>query len=78
MSTPEETAPYGSGPNASAGSAKPVKRIRTHHLREMKERGEKITMLSLLDRIEIWSTDDFQAAWKAAQSRRDTLGGAGG
>lgn len=38
----EETAPYGTGP-----SAKPqVKRVRTHHLREMKQRGEKFTMLT--------------------------------
>ncbi|MBC2935052.1 3-methyl-2-oxobutanoate hydroxymethyltransferase [Nocardioides sp. zg-1228] len=42
---PEETAPYGSGPAPSA----PVKRVRTHHLREMKERGEKITMLTVYD-----------------------------
>ncbi len=39
----EETAPYGSG------AAAPVKRIRTHHLREMKERGDKITMLTAYD-----------------------------
>ncbi|MEI2821565.1 MAG: 3-methyl-2-oxobutanoate hydroxymethyltransferase [Marmoricola sp.] len=39
----EETAPYGSG------TAAPVKRIRTHHLREMKELGEKITMLTAYD-----------------------------
>src|SRR5687768_6194557 len=45
---PEETAPYGSGPAASQQSA-PVKRVRTHHLREMKERGEKITMLTAYD-----------------------------
>ena len=43
---PEETAPYGSGPTTPAG---PVKRVRTHHLREMKERGEKITMLTAYD-----------------------------
>ena len=43
MST-EETAPYGSGPAAAASP--PVKRIRTHHLREMKERGEKFAMLT--------------------------------
>jgi len=43
--TPEETAPYGSGPAATA----PDKRVRTHHLREMKERGEKITMLTAYD-----------------------------
>lgn len=45
---PEETAPYGSGPAASQQSA-PGKRVRTHHLREMKERGEKITMLTAYD-----------------------------
>jgi 3-methyl-2-oxobutanoate hydroxymethyltransferase len=43
---PEETAPYGSGPAAPAA---PVKRVRTHHLREMKGRGEKITMLTAYD-----------------------------
>jgi 3-methyl-2-oxobutanoate hydroxymethyltransferase len=42
----EETAPYGSGP---AATTSPVKRVRTHHLREMKERGEKITMLTAYD-----------------------------
>jgi MraZ protein len=47
-------------------------------LRELVGLGEKITMISLLDRIEIWSTADFQAAWKAAQARRESLGGAGG
>ena len=42
----EETAPYGTGaPQAAA----PVKKVRTHHLREMKERGEKITMLTAYD-----------------------------
>ena len=49
----EETAPYGSGPAkapADPGTpAAPRKRIRTHHLREMKERGEKITMLTAYD-----------------------------
>jgi 3-methyl-2-oxobutanoate hydroxymethyltransferase len=44
--TPEETAPYGSG---AAKPAAPVKRVRTHHLREMKGRGEKITMLTAYD-----------------------------
>ncbi len=43
---PEETAPYGSGPAAATA---PVKRVRTHHLRGMKERGEKITMLTAYD-----------------------------
>jgi 3-methyl-2-oxobutanoate hydroxymethyltransferase len=47
MPAPEETAPYGSGPAAPAVA--PAKRVRTHHLREMKERGEKITMLTAYD-----------------------------
>jgi 3-methyl-2-oxobutanoate hydroxymethyltransferase len=42
----EETAPYGTGPAAPTA---PVKRVRTHHLREMKERGDKITMLTAYD-----------------------------
>ncbi|GAA3646304.1 3-methyl-2-oxobutanoate hydroxymethyltransferase [Nocardioides ginsengisoli] len=49
-STPEETAPYGGGaaPAAASGSA-PIKRIRTHHLREMKQRGERFSMLTSYD-----------------------------
>ena len=47
---PEETAPYGSGPAAApAQPTAPAKRVRTHHLREMKERGERITMLTAYD-----------------------------
>lgn len=44
----EETAPYGTG---AAGNtpAKPVRKVRTHHLREMKQRGDKITMLTSYD-----------------------------
>ena len=46
----EETAPYGGGPvPAQPAAPAPVKRVRTHHLREMKERGEKITMLTTYD-----------------------------
>ncbi|GAB3256353.1 3-methyl-2-oxobutanoate hydroxymethyltransferase [Kineosporia babensis] len=45
MASTEEPAPYGSG----ASAAKPVKRVRTHHLREMKQRGEKFTMLTAYD-----------------------------
>lgn len=48
-STPEETAPYGGGTPAAAPGAAPAKRVRTHHLREMKQRGEKITMLTAYD-----------------------------
>lgn len=47
-------------------------------LRELVGLGEKITMISLLDRIEIWSTDGFGKAWSAAKGRRDSLGGIGG
>ena len=36
----EQPAPYGSGPG------QPARRVRTHHLRELKERGEKFTMLT--------------------------------
>ncbi len=43
---PEIASPYGAG---AASSAKPLKRVRTHHLREMKERGEKVTMLTAYD-----------------------------
>src|SRR4026209_2545757 len=40
----EANAPYGSGP--SAADSPPVKRIRIHHLRAMKERGERFAMLT--------------------------------
>ena len=56
MSTPEETAPYGSGPAASA--AKPVKKIRTHHLREMKERGERFSMLTAYEQYAAATFDE--------------------
>ncbi|GAA5128619.1 3-methyl-2-oxobutanoate hydroxymethyltransferase [Haloechinothrix salitolerans] len=42
----EETAPYGSG---SAPQVKPPKKVRVHHLREMKERGEAWPMLTAYD-----------------------------
>ena len=48
----EETAPYGGGSkpaSTQASAPTPIKKIRTHHLREMKERGEKITMLTAYD-----------------------------
>ncbi|MBB5956073.1 3-methyl-2-oxobutanoate hydroxymethyltransferase [Saccharothrix tamanrassetensis] len=44
-SAPEVAAPYGSGASASA----PVKKVRTHHLRELKERGEPWPMLTAYD-----------------------------
>jgi 3-methyl-2-oxobutanoate hydroxymethyltransferase len=43
----EQPAPYGTGtPQAPAA---PVTRVRTHHLREMKERGERFAMLTAYD-----------------------------
>ena len=44
----EVAAPYGSGAPGSA-SAAPVRKVRTHHLLQMKERGEPITMLTAYD-----------------------------
>ena len=51
----EETAPYGGGAQAGAQAgaetapSAPRKRIRTQHLREMKQRGERFTMLTAYD-----------------------------
>ena len=50
----EETSPYGAGSRPAAAptpasAPASIKKIRTHHLREMKERGEKITMLTAYD-----------------------------
>ena len=55
-STPEETAPYGTGPAAAAPT--PVRRIRTHHLREMKERGERFTMLTAYEQYAAQTFDE--------------------
>ena len=55
-STPEETAPYGTGPAASAPA--PTRRIRTHHLREMKERGEKFAMLTAYEQYAAQTFDE--------------------
>ena len=44
----EETAPYGTGAGRPAPAA-PAKRVRTQHLREMKERGERFAMLTAYD-----------------------------
>jgi 3-methyl-2-oxobutanoate hydroxymethyltransferase len=47
---PESTAPYGSGP---AEPAQPMtrKRVRVHHLRALKERGERFAMLTSYDQL---------------------------
>ena len=56
MTTPsEETAPYGSGPAAPPA---PVKRVRTHHLREMKERGERFSMLTAYEQYAAATFDE--------------------
>jgi 3-methyl-2-oxobutanoate hydroxymethyltransferase len=48
--TPEETAPYGSGPAVPPPSdSTTIRKIRTHHLMQMKERGEKWAMLTAYD-----------------------------
>ncbi|HEX6354821.1 3-methyl-2-oxobutanoate hydroxymethyltransferase [Actinophytocola sp.] len=45
-SNPEVAAPYGTGAGAPA---KPMKRVRIHHLRELKQRGEPWPMLTAYD-----------------------------
>jgi 3-methyl-2-oxobutanoate hydroxymethyltransferase len=50
-------APYGSGPSAQA--VKPAKRVRIHHLRELKERGEPWPMLTAYD---MYSAELFDEA----------------
>ena len=47
-SSAETPAPYGSGP---AATATPPKRVRVHHLRAMKERGERFAMLTSYDQL---------------------------
>jgi 3-methyl-2-oxobutanoate hydroxymethyltransferase len=54
--TPEETAPYGTGPAIAAPTAR--KRIRTHTLQSMKDRGEKWTMLTAYDQYTAAIFDD--------------------
>lgn len=56
--TPEETAPYGSGPATPDRPAAPVKRVRTHHLREMKERGERFSMLTAYEQYAAQTFDE--------------------
>ncbi|MFC5177210.1 3-methyl-2-oxobutanoate hydroxymethyltransferase [Nocardioides taihuensis] len=55
QSTPEEAAPYGTGPGAPPAARK---RIRTHHLREMKERGEKFAMLTAYEQYAAQTFDE--------------------
>lgn len=43
----ETSAPYGGG--AGSSTTTPVRRVRTHHLRELKQRGERFAMLTSYD-----------------------------
>ena len=52
----EETAPYGTGP--AKADARAIKRIRTHHLREMKQRGEKFAMLTAYEQYAAQTFDE--------------------
>lgn len=54
--TPEETAPYGTGPATPAPTAR--KRVRTHHLQQLKEQGEKWTMLTAYDQYAAATFDE--------------------
>ena len=53
----EQPAPYGTGPQ-QASPAQPVKRVRTHHLRDFKERGEKFTMLTAYEQYAAATFDE--------------------
>jgi len=53
----ETTAPYGEGPGA-ATQGKPIRRIRTHHLREMKERGDRWAMLTAYEQYAAQTFDE--------------------
>ena len=59
--TPEETAPYGSGPVAAAAApagSSPIRKVRIHHLQQMKERGEKWAMLTAYDQYAAATFDE--------------------
>jgi 3-methyl-2-oxobutanoate hydroxymethyltransferase len=51
------SAPYGTGPGPTSGPA-PVRRIRTHHLAEMKQRGEKWAMLTAYEQYAAETFDE--------------------
>jgi 3-methyl-2-oxobutanoate hydroxymethyltransferase len=53
----ETVAPYGTGPAEQQGT-RPVRRVRTHHLREMKERGEKFAMLTAYEQYAAQTFDE--------------------
>jgi 3-methyl-2-oxobutanoate hydroxymethyltransferase len=51
----EVAAPYGTGP---AKTTTPVKRVRTHHLRQFKESGERFSMLTAYDQYTAATFDE--------------------
>ena len=52
----ETPAPYGTGPDAA--TSPPAKRVRVHHLREMKQRGERWAMLTAYDQYAASTFDE--------------------
>ena len=55
-SSAETTAPYGTG--QPGGESPELTRIRTHHLREMKERGERFAMLTAYEQYAAQTFDE--------------------
>jgi 3-methyl-2-oxobutanoate hydroxymethyltransferase len=53
----ETPAPYGSGPGEGRRSA-PARKVRVHHLREMKERGERWAMLTAYEQYAAQTFDE--------------------
>ncbi|HEX2177640.1 MAG TPA: 3-methyl-2-oxobutanoate hydroxymethyltransferase [Nocardioidaceae bacterium] len=53
----ETPAPYGSGPQADRSAAH-IKRIRTHHLQDMKQRGERWAMLTAYEQYAAQTFDE--------------------
>lgn len=47
-------------------------------LREMAGLADKLVMMSMGDRLEVWDANRFKAAWETARQRQGTLGGVGG
>jgi 3-methyl-2-oxobutanoate hydroxymethyltransferase len=60
----ETNPPYATGPTATGpaptpgGEPRSIKRIRTHHLREMKERGERFAMLTAYEQYAAQTFDE--------------------
>ena len=54
----ETPAPYGNGPRRTDSPEQPVRRIRTHHLREMKQRAEKWAMLTAYEQYAAATFDE--------------------